>query len=79
MAAKKSKQDKIANFDFNGVADTNAGLFGLPFDENDAEVVIIPVPWEVTVSYSAGTSEGPQAVKDASTLLPAWRPRLRQC
>lgn len=77
MATKKSKEDKIASFDFNGVADTNAGLFGLPFDENDAEVVIIPVPWEVTVSYSAGTSEGPLAVKEASPQLDLFDPEIR--
>lgn len=81
MAGKKSaalsKQDKIASFDFNGVGDSNAGLFGLPFDENDAEVVIIPVPWEVTVSYSAGTAEGPQAVKDASPQLDLFDPEIK--
>ena len=81
MAGKKnasiSKEDKIANFDFNGVGDLNAGLFGLPFEENDAEVVIIPVPWEVTVSYSAGTAEGPQAVKDASPQLDLFDPEIK--
>jgi agmatinase len=81
MAAKTvsgmTKKDKIANFDFNGVGDSNAGLFGLPFDENDAEVVIIPVPWEVTVSYSAGTAEGPQAVMDASPQLDLFDPEIK--
>ena len=50
-----SKEQKIASFDPNGVGDINGGLFGLPFNIEESEVVLIPVPWEVTVSYSAGT------------------------
>jgi agmatinase len=29
-------------------------------------VVLVPVPWEATVSYGAGTAEGPRAILDAS-------------
>ncbi|RYE58272.1 MAG: agmatinase family protein, partial [Sphingobacteriales bacterium] len=32
----------------------------------ESDIVIIPVPWEVTVSYGAGASEGPDAILDAS-------------
>lgn len=42
-------------------------LFGLPFTPETANLVIIPVPWEVTVSYHSGTAKGPQAVIDASS------------
>lgn len=42
-------------------------LFGLPFTPETSELVIIPVPWEVTVSYHSGTAGGPQAVLDASS------------
>jgi agmatinase len=31
--------------------------------------VVLPVPWEVTVSYSAGTAGGPKAILDASPQL----------
>lgn len=41
-------------------------LFGLPFTIETAEIVIIPVPWEVTVSYRHGTQEGPSAILEAS-------------
>ena len=41
-------------------------LWGLPFDTEDACLVILPVPWEVTVSYAEGTAQGPRAVIDAS-------------
>ena len=42
------------------------GLFGLPHSPQDSEVVVIPVPWEATVSYGAGTADGPGAVLRAS-------------
>ncbi len=73
----KSKEDKIAAFDPNGVGDSSGGLFGLPFGVEDAEVVVIPVPWEVTVSYSAGTAQGPQAVKEASPQLDLFDPAIK--
>lgn len=60
-----SKHKQIENFDPNGVS-SHDGIFGLPFDENTAELIIIPVPWEVTVSYSHGTAQGPEAVLNAS-------------
>jgi agmatinase len=60
-----SKHKQIENFDPNGVT-SHDGIFGLPFDENTAELIIIPVPWEVTVSYSQGTAQGPEAVLNAS-------------
>ncbi len=41
-------------------------LFGLPFSPEQSEMIIVPAPWEVTVSYHAGTAKGPQAVLDAS-------------
>ncbi len=38
------------------------GIFGLPFTPDDAEVVLLPVPWEATVSYRPGTAGGPLAI-----------------
>ncbi|MFN0204529.1 MAG: agmatinase family protein [Bacteroidia bacterium] len=54
------------NFDPNGLGMANGNLYGLPFSVEEAKLVIIPVPWEVTVSYRAGTADGPQAILDAS-------------
>jgi agmatinase len=42
------------------------GLYGLPGNPDDARVVVIPVPWEATVSYGSGTARGPEAVLRAS-------------
>ncbi|HNH49525.1 MAG TPA: arginase family protein, partial [Myxococcota bacterium] len=64
-----SKLEKIANFNPNGVGDTTGKLFGLPFTVEDADVVVLPVPWDVTVSYGAGTADGPRAVLEASPQL----------
>src|SRR5579872_3246576 len=46
----------LSNFDSNGPSNPRNNIFGLPFSEEDARLVILPVPWEVTVSYGAGTS-----------------------
>ena len=56
----------IRNFDPNGVGLTNAGIFGLPFSPDEAQVVLIPAPWGVTVSYGGGTHNGPKAILEAS-------------
>ncbi len=73
----------VNNFDPNGVGALGS-LFGLPFSVEECNVVVIPVPWEVTVSYSAGTARGPQAILDASPQLDlfqydipqAWKMKL---
>jgi agmatinase len=45
---------------------TGGGIFGLPFTPEQARVVLVPVPWEPTVSYGAGTADGPDAILRAS-------------
>ncbi len=72
-----SKQDKINSFDPNGLGDANNNIYGLPFTTDEAEVVIIPVPWEVTVSYKGGTALGPQAVYDASYQVDLFDPKIK--
>lgn len=44
-------------------------MFGLPFDELQASIVILPIPWDATVSYLYGTAGAPQAILDASVQL----------
>ncbi|WP_276373624.1 agmatinase family protein [Chryseolinea sp. H1M3-3] len=61
-----SKQEIINSFDPNGPG-VAGNLFGLPFTEEHAEIVILPLPWEITVSYGTGTSAGPQAILKASS------------
>lgn len=61
-------KDAQLSFDPNNVG-VEGKLFGLPTTEEDAQMVIIPVPWEVTVSYMSGTAKGPEAVLEASPQL----------
>jgi agmatinase len=53
------------SFDPSGPA-RHEGLYGLPHTPEDARVVVIPVPWEATVSYGAGAADGPAAIHEAS-------------
>ena len=62
----KSKESKVTAFDPNGPALADANVFGLPFTEAESDIVIVPVPWEATVSYGGGTAKGPAAILDAS-------------
>lgn len=61
-----TKAEKIAAFDPNGPGQLDQNIFGLPFTAEDADIVILPVPWEVTVSYGGGTLDGPDAIMEAS-------------
>lgn len=65
------------NFDPNGVANSSDNIYGLPYSCNDARLIILPVPWEVTVSYSAGTVEGPEAVFAASFQVDLYDPYVK--
>jgi agmatinase len=53
-------------FNPNSAAQDDAGIFGLPFSADESHIIIIPVPWEVTVSYGGGTAGGPEEVLNAS-------------
>lgn len=63
-----SPNDALAGFDVNGPGLSNT-LFGLPFTPETSRLVILPVPWEATVSYHTGTAMGPEAILRASRQL----------
>jgi agmatinase len=56
----------LSRFNPNKVSNPNNNIFGLPFNEEDAKLVIIPVPWEVTVSHLAGTARAADHVYKSS-------------
>jgi agmatinase len=56
----------LSQFDPNAVGNPNNNIFSLPFSQDDARLVILPVPWEVTVSYMAGTARAPEHIFNAS-------------
>ncbi len=69
-----TKEQKIKNFDPNSVGQLNEGMYGLPFSVEESDTVLVPVPWEVTVSYGSGTSEGPEAILEASYQIDLYDP-----
>jgi agmatinase len=52
--------------DPNAKASSKDGIYGLPFKEKEAKIIYMPIPWDVTTSYQAGTSNGPKAILNAS-------------
>lgn len=66
---QSQKDEQIRNFDPSGIGLDNGNFGGLPFTADTADIVLLPVPWEVTVSYNPGTAAGPQMILDASRQL----------
>ena len=67
----------LSKFDPNSVGNPNNNIFGLPFSEEDARLVIVPVPWEVTVSYNAGTARAPEHIFKASLQVDLFDPEYK--
>ncbi len=67
----------LKGFDPNGVGNPNNNVFGLPFSEEDAGLVIIPVPWEVTVSFGSGTARSAEQVMQASLQVDLFDPEVK--
>ena len=61
---KRERVLKNFNSGTNGLF--HKGLFGLPFEVSESELVIIPVPWDVTTSYRDGSLEAPESILEAS-------------
>ncbi len=56
----------LSAFDPDSAGNPNNNIFGLPFTEDEARLVILPVPWEVTVSFGSGTARAPEQIMKAS-------------
>ncbi len=59
----------ITNYDPNSLGNPNNNIFGLPSSFEEAELIVMPIPWEVTVSYNAGTARSAASVFNASLQL----------
>jgi len=59
----------MSDFDPSAPAVKNGRYFGFPYSEEDADILILPAPWDATTSYGDGTHLGPNAVLEASTQL----------
>lgn len=64
----------LSNFDPNSAGNPNNNIFGLPITEDDARLVILPVPWEVTVSFGSGTARAAEQIMKASLQVDLFDP-----
>lgn len=53
-------------FNPNDIGLDNGNIYGLPLHFNESELVILPVPWDVTVSYADGTHLAPSRIREES-------------
>ncbi len=51
-------------------------LFGLPYSQQESDLVILPVNMDVTVSYGEGTSKAPKLILDESSQLDLSLPNI---
>ena len=56
-------------FNPNGITIPNGCFFGFPYSVEEADIVFLPVPWDVTTSYGSGAAQGPQSILEASVQL----------
>ncbi|GAB4091898.1 agmatinase family protein [Flaviaesturariibacter terrae] len=64
----------LSTFDPNSAGNPNNNVFGLPFTEDEARLVILPVPWEVTVSFGSGTARAAEQIMKASLQVDLFDP-----
>ena len=62
---EQKERNELFLFD-NELTPAKKTLWDLPFNYTNSDLVIIPVPWEVTVSFRTGTAKAPEAVLEAS-------------
>lgn len=67
----------LSTFDVNSVGNPNNNIFGLPFSEEEAALILIPIPWEVTVSYKAGTARAAEHMCKASLQVDLIDPEVK--
>lgn len=62
----ESKERKIEQFDPNSPGLIDGNIFGLPFSFEESNLVVIPVPWDLTASFGRGTGNAPTQIATAS-------------
>lgn len=64
------------DFDPEGASNPTNNIYGFPTTEEDARLVILPIPWEVTVSYNAGTARASEHIFKASMQVDIYDPEF---
>lgn len=65
----ESLKDALERLEAGTPPPADAGLFGANLRPEDCRLVLIPVPWDATVSYGDGTAQAPAAILRASHQL----------
>ncbi|HIZ86277.1 MAG TPA: agmatinase family protein [Candidatus Coprenecus stercoravium] len=66
----------MAEFNPDNIGIANGNFFGFPCREQDADTVVVQVPWDATVSYGKGTAGGPEAMLEASLQVDLFDERI---
>jgi agmatinase len=64
----------LSTFDPNCAGNPNNNIFGLPFSEEEARLILLPVPWEVTVSSGSGTARSAEQIMKTSLQVDLFDP-----
>lgn len=56
----------MSHFNPSQTISSEFGIFGIPVQEENSQLILLPVPWEVTTSYGKGASNGPRIIRQAS-------------
>jgi len=72
-----SKEEKIKRFNPNDPASEESNIFGLPFSREEAAIILLPIPWEVTVSFNSGTANAPNLIFEASHQVDLFDPFVK--
>jgi agmatinase len=71
-----NKRELMRDFNPSGTGLKNGNFIGLPFSYETANIILLPVPWDVTVSFHDGTALAPTAVLNASAQLDLMDPDI---
>ncbi|MFT5291250.1 MAG: agmatinase, partial [Planctomycetota bacterium] len=66
------------SFDPDAAAAPGSGIFGLPHSAQEAQVHILPVPFDATTSFRRGAALGPEAVFLASHQVDLFDARMEK-
>jgi agmatinase len=69
MIADSNSGSNPQSFDPDGVGIRNGNYFGMTFEPENAALVLLSVPWDVTSSYGGGASDAPDAIIGESPQL----------
>jgi len=67
----------VTQIDPNLTGRTDLSIFGLSTSIKDAKLVLLPAPWDVTVSFRQGCHQGPKAIKEISSQVELFHPHFK--